>query len=129
MPSKAAWVYCTLGRAYKNLGNFSKALEHHKEHLTMATEVGDRGGKGVAYANLGNAYGSQGDFSKAIKYTTQCLAIAKELLTKLLDLRWWSTICKTAPGAPHLQLLRCGPRGRCAGTFQRAPLMACATGT
>ena len=39
--------------------------------------------------------------------------------------RWWSCICKTAPGAPH----RCGPRGRGAGASQRAPLMACATGT
>ena len=78
MPSKAAWVYCTLGRAYQNLGSFSKALEHHKEHLTMAKEVGDRAGEGQAYGNLGNAYQSQGDFSKAIQYHAQHLAIAKE---------------------------------------------------
>jgi hypothetical protein len=44
MPNKAAWVYCTLGRAYRNLGNFSEVLEHHKDHLTMAKEVGDRAG-------------------------------------------------------------------------------------
>jgi len=47
-PSVAAWVYCTLGRAYQNLGSFSKALEHHKEHLTMTKEVGDRAGEGRA---------------------------------------------------------------------------------
>ena len=27
MPNTAAWVYCTLGRAYYSLGNFSKALQ------------------------------------------------------------------------------------------------------
>jgi hypothetical protein len=49
MPSKAAWVYCTLSNAYQNLGSFSKALEHHKEHLAISKEVGDRarGGCGV----------------------------------------------------------------------------------
>ena len=56
MPSIASFVYCTLGSAYQNLGSFSKALEHHKEHLTMAKEVGDRAGEGKAYANLGIAY-------------------------------------------------------------------------
>ena len=41
-------------------------------------------------------------------------------------LRWWTSICKPAPGAPNL---RCRLRGRGAGTSQRAPLMACAKGT
>jgi len=79
MPSNASFVYCILGIAYQNLGSFSKALEHHKEHLTMAKEVGDRAGEGKAYANLGIAYQSQGDFSKAIEYHAQDLAIAKEV--------------------------------------------------
>ena len=79
MPSKAAWVYRILGKAYQSLGSFSKALEHHKEHLTMAKELGDRAEEGGAYGNLGNAYQSQGDFSQAITYHTQRLAIAKEV--------------------------------------------------
>ena len=45
MPSMAAWMHCTLGNAYQSLGNFSKALEHHMEHLAMATEVGNRAGR------------------------------------------------------------------------------------
>jgi hypothetical protein len=40
-------------------------------------------------------------------------------------LRWWLSICKTARGKP----LRCGPRGRGAGTSEKAPLVACTTGT
>jgi tetratricopeptide (TPR) repeat protein len=82
MPSIASFVYCTLGSAYQNLGSFSKALEHHKEHLTMAKKVGDRAGEGEAYANLGIAYDSQADFSKAIEHHAQCLAIAKEVCSR-----------------------------------------------
>jgi tetratricopeptide (TPR) repeat protein len=79
MPCIASFVYCTLGNAYYSLGNFSKAIEYHKEHLTMAKEVGDRAGESRAYGNFGNAYQSLGDFSKAIEYHTQDLAIAKEV--------------------------------------------------
>jgi hypothetical protein len=42
LPSLASRVYCTLGRAYHKLGNFSKALKHHTQHLTMAKD-GRRG--------------------------------------------------------------------------------------
>ena len=46
MPGIASCVYCILGNAYGNLGNFSKALEHYKEQLANAKEVGDRKGEG-----------------------------------------------------------------------------------
>jgi tetratricopeptide (TPR) repeat protein len=79
LPCMAAWVYCTLGNAYQSLGNFSKAIEYHAQHLVIAKEMGDQAGEGAAYANLGIAYVSQGYFSKAIEYHTQHLAIAKEV--------------------------------------------------
>jgi hypothetical protein len=52
MPIMAAWVYCILGSAYQNLGSFSKALEHHSEHLAISKEMGDRAWEGRAYGNL-----------------------------------------------------------------------------
>jgi len=79
MPSIASIVFSTLGNAYDSLGDFSKAIEYHAQHLEIAKEVGDRGGEGKAYANLGCAYQAQGGFRKAIEYQTQCLAIAKEV--------------------------------------------------
>jgi tetratricopeptide (TPR) repeat protein len=79
MPSKATWVYCTLGNAYKSLGGYAKAIEYYTQLLAIAKEVGDRAGEGGAYGNLGCAYESQGHLAKAIKYQTQCLAIAKEV--------------------------------------------------
>jgi tetratricopeptide (TPR) repeat protein len=47
MPSIASIVYCTLGSAHHKLGNFSKALEHFTQQLTMAKQVGDRAGEGL----------------------------------------------------------------------------------
>jgi len=79
MPVYAYDVYYNLGRAYRNLGNFSKALEHHKEHLTMVKEVGDRFREGAAYGSLGIVYCEQGDYAKAIEHHGQHLAIAKEV--------------------------------------------------
>jgi len=55
MPGYASFVYCTLGNTHNALGTFAKAIEYHMEHLTMAKEVGDRAGEGMAYGNLGNA--------------------------------------------------------------------------
>ncbi len=56
MPSKASFVYCTLGRAFQMLGDYAKAIEYHVQHLAIAKEVGARVGEGVAYGNLGNGY-------------------------------------------------------------------------
>ena len=50
-----------------------------RQQATIAKEVGNRAGEGVACANLGNAYRSQGDYAKAIDYHTRDLAIAKEV--------------------------------------------------
>ena len=79
MPIIASFVYNTLGTAYRNLGDYAKAIEYHGQHLAIAKEVGDRAGEGAAYGDLCNAYFSQGDFSKAIKYHARDLAIAKEV--------------------------------------------------
>ena len=35
MPGYAPFVYCTLGNACQSLGAFSKAMEYHKENLTL----------------------------------------------------------------------------------------------
>jgi hypothetical protein len=79
MPGDASFVYNTLGRAYRNLGNLNKAIEYHTLHLAIAKEVGDRAGEGKTYGNLGWTYQRQGDYAKAIEYHGQHLAIAKEV--------------------------------------------------
>ena len=64
--AKEAKVYCYLGNAYYNLGDFQKAIEYHERNLKISTEVGDKAGEGIAYVNLGNAYHRLEDFQKAV---------------------------------------------------------------
>ena len=92
MPGYASFVYCTLGNAHNALGNHSKAIEYHKEHLTIAKEVGDRAGEGMAYGNLGNVYRSVGDLSKAIEYQMQQMAIAKEVGDRAGEVRAYANL-------------------------------------
>jgi tetratricopeptide (TPR) repeat protein len=56
MPSKASFVYSTLGRAYRSQGDYAKAIEHHTQDLAIAKEVGNRAGEGTAYGNLGTCH-------------------------------------------------------------------------
>ena len=58
MPGIASFVYSTIGIAYEKLWIFNKAIEHHRQHLAIAKEMGSwpTGGEGKAYANLGIAY-------------------------------------------------------------------------
>ena len=50
-----------------------------KKHLSIAKEVGDRAGEGLAFGNLGDAYLRLGDFKQAIKSFEKHLNIAKEV--------------------------------------------------
>ena len=64
------------------MGNFKQAFECSKQHLSIAQEVGDRNGEGIAFQNLGRAFCNLCDFEQAIEYTEQGLGILKELGNK-----------------------------------------------
>ena len=61
-PAAAGAIHSMLGNAYQSLGDSSRAIEYHTQHLAIAREVGDRAGEGRAYGSLGNAYRSLGTF-------------------------------------------------------------------
>ena len=48
MPDYASFVYCTLGNAYRSLGDHSKAIKDHTQDLAIAMEVGNLAGEGAA---------------------------------------------------------------------------------
>ena len=43
-PSLAGVIHSMLGNAYRSLGDFSRAIEHHTQRLAIAKEVSDRAG-------------------------------------------------------------------------------------
>ena len=44
--SEEGRAHGNLGNAYESLDKFQLAIEYHTEHLSVAKEVGDRGGGG-----------------------------------------------------------------------------------
>ena len=52
----ACFFYCILGKANDLLGDFDKAIEYHKEHLTMAKEAGNLTEGGKMHGNIGITY-------------------------------------------------------------------------
>jgi tetratricopeptide (TPR) repeat protein len=142
-------AYANLGTAYDSQGAFSKAIgsqmnEYVKavayfeaQHsLAMSLKLAHM--QSDASLNMGVAPSpvTSGQLARALlpsltksSWTAwACLNHPVREPAKWLQAGWWSSssICKIAPVAPHLL---CGPRGRGTGTSQRAPLVACATGT
>ena len=72
-------AYFVLGEAYCDLNEPSRAMECHKNHLSIAREVGDRKGKVSAYLNIGDVHKSLGDVPRAMEYYKQSLSNAEEI--------------------------------------------------
>ena len=68
-----------MGNAYGSLGQYQLAIDYHQQALTIAREIGDRGGEGNSLVNLGSAYNSLGQYQQAIDYHQQALTIAREI--------------------------------------------------
>jgi len=49
-------AYCSLGIAYRKLGDYTQAIECQKQNLNINKELGNRIGEGGAYGNIGNVY-------------------------------------------------------------------------
>ena len=77
-----AW---SLGNFYFERYEFEKALHHHKRHLQIAKDIGDKYNEGRAYGNVGTVFKMLGDFPQAIKNLELSLKIAKELGDKATE--------------------------------------------
>lgn len=64
-----------LGVAYKDLGQYFKAIELQKQARAIHRQVGDVRGEGNALGNLGTTYASLGQYPKAIEFQEQALTI------------------------------------------------------
>ncbi|MCS6808198.1 MAG: adenylate/guanylate cyclase domain-containing protein [Bacteroidota bacterium] len=68
-----------LGIAYRNIGNYPKALEIFFEALTAAEQAYNRRERGYALNNIGDVYRLQGNYEWALEYITQARTIFQEL--------------------------------------------------
>jgi len=68
-----------LGITYSNLGKIEKAIEYHKQALSITREIEDRKGEGSHLVSLGIEYINLGQIEKAIEYLEQALSISREI--------------------------------------------------
>ena len=72
-------LYSQLGNAYYYLEDFSKAIEYHRQDLTIARQMGDKLGEAKACGNIGSALKAMGQFDEAIACCRMQLDLAREL--------------------------------------------------
>jgi tetratricopeptide (TPR) repeat protein len=68
-----------LGIAYRQLGEYNRAIECNGQQLAFAREVGNRRGEGNALGSLGLAHADLGDHRRAIEYYEQALTTYREI--------------------------------------------------
>lgn len=76
-------IYSQLGNAYFYLRDYSKALEYHRNDLTLARSMNDRLGEAKASGNLGNTLKVLGKYDEAIICCRRHLDISTELGDKV----------------------------------------------
>ena len=76
--SDCIWLNA-LGLAYRDLGQYNRAIDFHQQSLTITREIGDRQGEGNALGSLGGAYNNLGQYNRAIDFHQQALIISREI--------------------------------------------------
>ena len=68
-----------LGTAYRNLGEYGRAIDLAEQDLAIAHEIDNLVGKRRALGNLGSAYLDLGEYKRAIDLSEQALAISRDI--------------------------------------------------
>lgn len=76
-------LYSQLGNAYYFLEDFSKAIEYHRQDLTIARQMGDKLGEAKSCGNIGSALKAMCQFDEAIACCRMQLDLARELGDKV----------------------------------------------
>jgi len=73
LPSQCR-AYGNLGLSYESQGNFTEALNHQEQHLSLAAEMNDRVAKTLAYSSLGRIHHALGNYPQAAQVSAQALS-------------------------------------------------------
>lgn len=72
-------IYSQLGNAYFYLEDYQKALDYHKQDVTLVHSIGDEAAEAKACGNLGNTFKMLGKFDEAAIYCKRYLEISRKL--------------------------------------------------
>ncbi|WKN44079.1 CHAT domain-containing protein [Tunicatimonas pelagia] len=73
-----ACTYDFLGNIYGRKGNVEKAMQCHKESISLSKKVHGKKAISTFYANLGNSYLDVGFYEQSLKYHQHALKLKKE---------------------------------------------------
>jgi CHAT domain-containing protein/tetratricopeptide (TPR) repeat protein len=68
-----------LGYAYREMGDYPKAIQYLQQSLGRKRRLGDRKEQGKTLVNLGLTYWDQGNYRQAIAHSTEALGIARSI--------------------------------------------------
>ncbi|MBI3500467.1 MAG: tetratricopeptide repeat protein [Bacteroidetes bacterium] len=71
------------GEAYRNLGNFPKALSFELRALGISEKLGDKNWMAGSYSNIGSVYRAQGNNKKFLEYQQSALKLYEETSNKI----------------------------------------------
>jgi len=72
-------IYSQLGNAYFYMEDYQKALEYHKQDVTLVHSIGDEIAEAKACGNLGNTFKMLSKFDEAAVYCRRYLEISRKL--------------------------------------------------
>jgi tetratricopeptide (TPR) repeat protein len=75
----AVFALGNMGEAYRNLGEYRKAIEFHEQALEIARRIGDAHGEGFVLGYMGAAYAKMGMKEEALK----CFEASKAIFGRL----------------------------------------------
>uniref|UniRef100_A0A8D8TVR5 G-protein-signaling modulator 2 n=1 Tax=Cacopsylla melanoneura TaxID=428564 RepID=A0A8D8TVR5_9HEMI len=78
-------IYSQLGNAYFYLGDYQKAMQYHKQDLTLARNMEDKLGEAKSSGNLGNTLKVMGKYDEAMVCCKRHLEISRQLNDKLSE--------------------------------------------
>jgi CHAT domain-containing protein len=90
-----------LGEAYRNLGQYPKAIEYYQQSLAIFKEIGDREAEGINLSNLGASYEAQNQPELAIVFYKQSVIVREgirqdiRVLEKELQQSYTETVAGT----------------------------------
>jgi hypothetical protein len=117
------------GRNILCVSDFSKAIEFHAQHLSIAKEVGDRAGKGMAYGNLGFCLGRLVTRRHRRAWMMECVrrqsgSKLSSMVVMHLQNCTWRTSLDAGREDAALAISKSTSRGVCNGDMTVAPVWA-----
>ena len=81
-----------LGKTYRNMSQYEKAIRFHKQALSIAKDYKNQQYGGSVYGNIGICYSGLGNIDKAIYYYQNALKIASENKDATLKAKWYNNL-------------------------------------